>query len=254
MTNKNVTLITGGAQGIGAATAKRMARFGHNIAINYFSSKDKALVTAKECEALGAKVLLLPADVSNPEQCQQIVTTTVREFGRVDMLVNNAAFAGFSKTPIFELEQQSLDTFNQIFNTNVLGALALSQAVTPYMRAQGKGVIVNISSSAGITGFTSTSIIYAASKGALNTLTLSLSKALAPIIRVNAICPAMVDSSWWEKKFADHKQQTDFVASMKKHNPLGRVITPEEVANAVLFLYENENINGELLRIDSGAH
>jgi 3-oxoacyl-[acyl-carrier protein] reductase len=254
LTNKLVTLITGAAQGIGAAIAKRLASSGHNIALNYFTNKEKAQITVKECEKLGAEVLLLQADVSNPEECRKIVASTIEKFGRIDLLVNNAGVAQFSKTPVFDLETQSFDAFNTIFNTNVLSALVLSQAVTPHMKNLGRGVIINISSVAGISGATNSSIIYAASKGALNTLTLTLARSLAPTIRVNAVCPALVDSTWWEKRFPDAEQRAKFIEDMTKRNPLGRVITPEEVANTVLFLFENNSINGELIRIDAGAH
>lgn len=252
--NKPTTLITGAGQGIGAAIAKRLAKAGHNIALNYFSSKEAAFNIAKECEGLGSKVLLLQADISNPAECRKTVNATITELGKVDLLVNNAAVASFSQTEIFDIESQSLDSFNTIFNTNVLGALALSQAVIPHMKAIGQGAIINISSAAGINGITNSSIIYAASKGALNTLTLSLSKALSPHIRVNAICPAMVDSSWWIKKFPEEEKRIEFVETMKKKNPFGSVIMPEDVANAVLFIYENKCINGELIRMDSGLH
>jgi len=254
MTTKFVTLITGAAQGIGAAIAKCLASANHNIALNYFTSQEKAQQTAQECEKLGAEVLLLQADVSQPEECKKIVAETIAKFGRIDLLVNNAGVASFSKSPIFDFEAQSFEAFNQIFNTNVLSALVLSQAVTPHMKRSGQGAIINISSVAGISGATNTSIIYAASKGALNTLTLTLAKALAPVIRVNAICPALVDSTWWDKRFPDRENREHFMEEMTKRNPLGKVITPAEVANAVLFLFQNSSMNGELIRIDSGAH
>lgn len=254
MANNPTTLITGAAKGIGASIATRLAKSGHNIVLNYYSSEVEAAKTAKYCEGIGAKVLLVQGDVSKPSEAHRIVELAVKKFDGIDLLVNNAAFADFSNNPMQDVESNSLDSFDKIFHTNVLGALALSMQVVPHMKAASKGVIVNISSSAGITGVTNSSIIYAASKGALNTLTLSLAKSLAPTIRVNAICPAMVDSTWWEKRFPDENERFDFVESMKSKNPLNRVITPEEVANTVLFLYENESINGELIRIDCGGH
>jgi 3-oxoacyl-[acyl-carrier protein] reductase len=254
MTNRSITLITGAAQGIGAAIAKLLASSGHDLAINYFSNVDKAQQTAQECEQLGARVLLLPADVSQPAECQRIVAATMEKYGRIDLLVNNAGVAVFSQAPISDLAAQSLDPFQKTFNTNVLAPLALAQAVVPHMQQHGTGSIINISSVAGITGATNSSIIYAISKGALNTLTLALAKSLAPSVRVNAICPAFVDSTWWEKRYADPAEREQFKQNMAKRNPLGKSITPEDVAQAVLFLFENHSINGELLRIDSGNH
>lgn len=253
MQNHIVSLITGAAQGIGAATAKRLAHAGHNLALHYHSNAEKAQQTANECEALGVTVTLLQGDISQPDICHQIVESTLEKFGHIDLLVNNAGFAGFNKTKINDLESLPLDTFTQIFNTNVLGALALSQAASIGMKQRGKGAIVNISSTAGISGITSTSIIYAASKGALNTLTLSLARILAPTIRVNAICPGFVDSTWWEKRYSDPKERHKFVQDVSKHSLLGKAVIPEDVANAVAFIFDNPSLNGELLKIDCGG-
>lgn len=253
MSYKTVSLITGAAQGIGAATAKRLALAGHNLALHYHSNVDKAQQTAKECEALGVKVALLHGDVSQPDVCQKIVASALEKFGQIDLLVNNAGFGGFNATHINDLESLSLDTFAQIFNTNVLGALAMSQSTSTAMKQRGKGVIVNISSTAGISGVTSTSIIYAASKGALNTLTLSLARILSPEIRVNAICPGFVDSTWWEKRYSDPTERNKFIQEVSKHSLLGKAVTPEDVANAVAFIFDNPSVNGELIKIDCGG-
>jgi 3-oxoacyl-[acyl-carrier protein] reductase len=253
MSHQIVSLITGAAQGIGAATAKRLALAGHNLALHYHSNTEKAQQTANECEKLGATVMLLQGDISHPEDCQQIVASAVEKFGQIDLLVNNAGFGGFNKTHINDLESLSLDTFAQIFNTNVLGALAMSQSASVTMKQRGRGVIINISSTAGISGMTNTSIIYAASKGALNTLTLSLARILAPTIRVNAVCPGFVDSTWWEKCYSDPTEKNKFVQEVSKQSLLGKAVTPEDIANAVAFVFENPSINGELLKIDCGG-
>jgi 3-oxoacyl-[acyl-carrier protein] reductase len=253
MSNQIVSLITGAAQGIGAATAKRLATAGHNLALNYHSNVEKAQQTAKECEALGAKVILLQGDISQPNICQQIVDSALKEFRQIDLLVNNAGFGGFNSTNINDLSALSLDTFQQIFNTNVLGALAMSQAASIAMQQRNKGVIINISSVAGISGITNTSIIYAASKGALNTLTLSLARILAPTIRVNAICPGFVDTTWWEKRYSEPTARNNFVQEVAKNSLLRRAVSAEDIANAVAFVFDNPSINGELLKIDGGG-
>ncbi len=250
---KKVALITGAARGIGAATALSLAKEGFDIALNYNSSQTEAKIVAKECEDLGSEVLVVQGDVSKPQECARIVAETITKFTTLDLLVNNAATVEFSKNPVYDLESMSLDCFHKVFDTNVLSALATSQAAAPHLR-KSKGVIVNISSVAGITGATNSSIIYATSKGALNTLTLCLAKSLAPDIRVNAICPAAVDSTWWQKKYPPGPEREEFLARIKAGNPLGKIITPESIADIVLFLYGNEHLNGELIRVDLGDH
>lgn len=253
MSQQTVSLITGAAQGIGAAIAKRLAQAGHNLALNYHTNAEKAQETARECEALGVKVAILQGDISQTDVCQKIVASTLETFGQIDLLVNNAAFGGFNGTNVKDFATLPLDTFTQIFNTNVLGALSLSQAASIAMKQRGKGAIINISSTAGLNGMTSTSIIYAASKGALNTLTLSLARILAPEIRVNAICPGFVDSTWWEKRYSEPTERNKFVQEASKHSLLHKAVMPEEVANAVAFIFDNPSVNGELLKIDCGG-
>ncbi len=252
MAEKFVTLITGAAQGIGAAIAKTLAANGHNLVINYYSHEEEAHQTAQECIDLGADVIVMQADVSQPDDCKSLVAATIERFGYMDLLVNNAGISSFSKSMGFE--NQSYEMFDKIFQTNVRSVFILAQESAPHMIKRGKGSIINISSNAGLSGRTDSSLIYAASKGAMNTLTLGLARALTPHIRVNAVCPSIVDTTWWAKRFPDDTQRAEFIHKMAGHNPLGKVITPEEVANTVLFLFQTESFNGELIRIDSGSH
>ncbi len=246
-----VVIITGGGTGVGGAAALKLAEEGARIAINYSRSQREAEETAKACEALGAETLVCQGDVAKDEDCRRIVAETVAKWGRIDGLLNNA---GTTKIVADDnLEDLSAEDFLHIYSVNVVGAYQMARAVAPHMKAQGKGSIVNTSSVAGVMGIGS-SIAYAASKGAMNTMTLSLARLLAPEIRVNAIAPGFITGRW----FLDRMGQDGYdklVANVEKSTPLGYAGTPEDMAEAALFLLAgNVNITGEILMTDSGAH
>ena len=188
-----VVIITGSATGLGAAVALRLAGKGSNVVINYTKSESEAKATAAACEELGVGSLLCRADVSDAADCRRMASAAIERFGRIDGLVNNAAQSKIS--PHADLEALTADDFMSIFSVNVVGPYQMVRAVTPQMKQQGKGAIVNISSLSGITG-SGSSIAYAVSKGALNTMTMSLARALAPEIRVNAVLPGVMQTRW----------------------------------------------------------
>ncbi|CAN0494176.1 unnamed protein product, partial [Phaeothamnion confervicola] len=144
--------------------------------------------------------------------------------------------------------------FHYIYGLNVVGPYQMTRAVTPAMKAQGKGAIVNVSSIAGVTGIGS-SIAYAASKGALNTMTLSLARALAPEIRVNAVCPGFIGTRWFSDRMDDAGFQ-GMVEQQRKITPLKRAGTPDDIADSVVFFCAEgaEHITGETLLTDAGMH
>ena len=191
-----VVIITGSATGLGAAVAQRLAGKGANVVINYTKSETEANATAAACEELGAGVLICRADVSDDAACRRMAAAAIERFGRIDGLVNNAAQSKIA--PHADLEALTADDFINIFSVNVVGPYQMVRAVTPQMKQQGKGAIVNISSLSGMTG-SGSSIAYAVSKGALNTMTMSLARALAPEIRVNAVCPGVMQTRWWRE-------------------------------------------------------
>ncbi len=180
-----------------------------------------------------------------------VVEATIRKWGRLDNLVNNAGITVFSDYK--DLKSQSVDVLHKILMTNLYGAYQLATCVAPHMQRAGKGSIVNISSMAGITGIGS-SIPYAVSKGALNTLTLSLAKALSPEICVNAICPGIVSSTWWNARFKEESKLLLFQKKQKEASPINKLVSPEDVANTVLFLLENDYITGEIMHLNAGVH
>ena len=161
------------------------------VVVNYTKSETEAQETASACRELGVETLVCRADVSVDEDCRRMASEAVAKWSRIDGLVNNAGQSVFASSA--DLEALSAEDFLRIYSVNVVGAYQMTRAVAPHLKTQGRGAIVNVSSISSLTGAGS-SIAYAASKGALNTLTLSLARALAPEIRVNAVLPALFPS------------------------------------------------------------
>jgi 3-oxoacyl-[acyl-carrier protein] reductase len=245
-----VTIVTGSATGVGAAAARLLASKGCNVVINYTKSEAEAKETQAECEKLGVETLLCKADVSQDEDCRRMVAETVAKWGRVDALLNNAGTTQFVNHA--NLEGLSADDFHRIYAVNVIGPFQMVRAVTPHMKAAGRGAVVNVSSIAGVIGVGS-SIAYAASKGALNTMTLSLARALAPEIRVNTICPGFIEGRWLRGGMGDAAYEA--AVAGQKRTPLQRAGTPEDMAQAAVWFIEGADlITGEFLIVDAGSH
>ena len=246
-----VIIVTGSATGLGAAVAQRLAGKGARVVINYTKSEAEANATAQACQELGADALLCRADVSDDGDCRRMVSAAVERFGRVDGLVNNAAQSKI--VPHADLEGLSGEDFLNIFSVNVVGPYQMIRAAAPHMKRQGKGAIVNISSVSAMTG-SGSSIAYAVSKGALNTLTLSLARALAPEIRVNAVCPGVMQTRWWREGLGEEGYQA-FIQRYAESAPLKTSGTPEAVAEPVVWLLEAaEHVTGETIMVDAGSH
>jgi len=249
-------VITGSASGLGAATAARLAKDGARIVINYSSSKTEAEQTADLCRAAGAEVVVVQGDVSRDDDCRRIVAAAA-PWGRLDALINNA---GTTKHMAHaNLDGLSAEDFQRLFAVNSIGPYLMVRAARALLEAGAHAsghasAVVNVSSVAGISGVGS-SVAYAASKGALNTMTYSLARALAPLIRVNTVCPGYMDTPWFTKGRgeAGAKQVRDMVVGKV---PLKVASTAEDVANVVCFLATpaSSNMTGELVRIDAGLH
>jgi 3-oxoacyl-[acyl-carrier protein] reductase len=246
----SVYVVTGSGTGIGAACALRLAANGASVAINYSRSEREAREVAAACEAKGGRAIVVRADVSSDVECRELANATLSAWGRIDGLINNA---GTTKVVDHaDLEGLDADDFQRIFGVNVVGAFQMIRAVAPAMRRQGRGAIVNISSIGGIMGDGS-SVAYAASKGALNTMTLSLARALGPAIRVNAVCPGFVESRWTRTNLGEayERKKRGYAAG----TPLGSVLNPEDVADAAIWLLERgSKVTGEVIRVDGGFH
>jgi 3-oxoacyl-[acyl-carrier protein] reductase len=188
-----VCIVTGSASGIGAACVIELARRGCRVAINYNKSGEAAEQTARACREAGGDALVVQANVANDADCRRLADSVLDKWGRIDGLVNNAGTTKFADHA--DLDALQSQDFLDIYATNVVGAFQMIRAVAPAMKRQGAGAIVNMSSIAAVMGVGS-SVAYAASKGALNTMTLSLARALGPEIRVNAVCPGFVETGW----------------------------------------------------------
>ncbi|HVJ54929.1 MAG TPA: SDR family oxidoreductase [Aliidongia sp.] len=248
---KKVAIVTGSATGIGAAVALRLAGKGVNVVINYSRSVGEAEATAEACRALGVEALLCRADVAADADCRAMAEAAIGRWGRIDYLVNNAGTTVFADHA--DLDAVQAEDFRRIYDVNVIGAYQMVRAVAAQMKRQGQGSVVNISSIAGLAGIGS-SIAYAASKGALNTLTLSLARALAPEIRVNAVCPGLVKTRWLKQGLGDEKYERS-VAANDSRTPLKSSSGPEEIAEPVVWLLEGAaHVTGELISVDAGMH
>lgn len=245
-----VVLITGAAGGIGAAAARTFARQGWNIALGYANSEGQTRAVEVECQTLGAETLLVQGDVGDDAACKRIAAEVKERFGRLDVLVNNAARTKFA--PHGDLDALTGDDFLDLYRNNVVSVYQMSRAVAPLMREQGGGAVVNIGSRAGITGAGS-SMAYAASKAALHTLTRSLARSLAPAIRVNCISPGFVDSSWHYRESEEKGKQAKAAYAGKA--VLKRVADPGNVADAIYFVATGAPaMTGEVICMDAGMH
>lgn len=247
-----VAIVTGGGTGLGAAVCQGLARRGAQVLVNYAKSAAEAERTAEACRSLGVDAVAVQGDVGDDAACRALVAGAVSRWGRVDVLINNAGRTTFAAAR--DLEALADDDFIDIYRTNLIGAYHMIRACAPHMREAGFGAVVNVSSIAGLTGVGS-SLAYACSKGALNTLTLSLARALAPQIRVNAVCPGFIATRWFSDALgADGMQR--IAEAQQASTPLRRAGTPEDIAKSVVFLADegSEHITGVTLVSDAGLH
>ena len=248
-----VAIVTGSSspEGVGGEIAKALAARGCKVAVNYSANRAGAGKVVAACSAAGSEAIALQGNVAEDADCRRMVNATVERWGRLDALVNNAAVT--RAVPLDDLEALHADEFQKLYAVNVIGPFQMARAAAPHLKAAGDAAVVNVSSMAAFLG-SGSSIAYAASKGALNTLTLSLARVLAPEVRVNAICPGGLLGGWTQKIMSEqayrgkiHEAETKF--------PLKRGVWPVDVARQVLFLIEGaRTLTGELLQTDSGRH
>jgi len=224
---------------------------GFNVLINYNKSESEAELTRAAVAKTGCDVIVMQGDVADDAACVAMVENAMSRWGRLDVLINNAGMTSFSG--VDNWDALSNEVFSRIYDVNVVGAFQMVRAARDALQANGGGSIVNVSSIAGTLGVGS-SIPYIASKGALNSLTLHLARQLAPEIRVNAVCPGLITSRWFRDGIGEEGFQK-VKASYESAVPLQRSCTPEDVADAIVWLATAASvITGELLSMDSGKH
>ncbi|HEY1131768.1 MAG TPA: SDR family oxidoreductase [Roseateles sp.] len=247
---RKVALITGGGTGVGAATALLLARRGYNLLVNYSRSAEEAEASATACREAGADVWVMRGDVSQDADCRALAQAVIDRWGRLDALVNNAGVSVFGMAA--EWDALDAETFQHILGVNALGSFQMVRACVAHLKAA-QGCIVNVSSVAGALGVGS-SMPYIASKGAVNAMTLHLARALAPAVRVNAVCPGLITTRW----FVQGVGQEGYEKGLKAYEagvPLQRACSPEDVAEAIAWLVDGaRTVTGELLLLDSGMH
>ncbi len=241
-----VVLITGASRGIGASIAKKMASKNYNIVINYNNSKLKALKLKEEIEnQYHVKVLVIKADVSNEDEVKKMIDESIKEFGKLNCLVNNA---GLAIDTCFE--DKTVQNFQKILNTNLIGPFLTSKYAFKYLEKEENSSIINISSTNGIDTIYSESLDYDASKAGLISLTKNLALQFSPKIRVNSVAPG------WVKTDMNNNLDPNFVKEEERKILLERFANPEEIANVVAFLASDEAtyINSEVIRVDGGFY
>ena len=235
-------LITGASRGIGRAIAIEFAKEGANIVINYSKDGLGAEETLKILKSIGVVAYKIKEDVSSFEGAEKIIDFTLKSFGKIDILVNNAA-----KSTIGLFMDSSKEEIEGILNTNLLGPLYLSKMAIPHMINR-KGVILNISSMWGEVG-ASCEVLYSTSKGGINLFTKALAKEMAPSnIRVNAIAPGVIDTSM--NSFLSEEDREN----LEEEIPVGRFGSPEEIGKIAVFLCSEDSsyIIGQIIRVDGG--
>lgn len=250
MSARKVAIVTGSATGVGAATALALAGRGYDVLVNYSKSESEANASLAACKGAGADALLVRGDVAEDKDCKTMVQAAIERWGRVDALVNNAGVTTFAGTGNWDaIDPQA---FQRVVGVNAMGTFQMIRACAAHLKAA-RGAIVNVSSIAGALGIGS-SVAYIASKGAVNSMTLYFARALAPQVRVNAVCPGLITTRW----FVDGIGQEGYEkikAMYESTAPLGRSCTSEDVAEAVLWLVDGaRTVTGELLLLDGGMH
>lgn len=235
-------IVTGGGRDIGRACALKLASEGANVAISYHASSKGAEATVAEIKAQGGRAIAVQGDLSRPADVATLVARTVEAFGSVDVLVNNAGGLVARKT----IAEMSLAHWQTVMDLNLTSIFLMIKACLPHMAS---GAIVNLASQAGRDGGGPGAVAYATSKGAVMTMTRGLAKELGPRIRVNALCPGMIDTDFHNIHTADAARRGFEAAA-----PVRRQGVPEDAANLVLFLACEDSafITGASIDINGG--
>ena len=244
-----VILVTGSSSGIGAEVARLAARNGYNVLVNYNSNRSGADAVVTYCLEQGVEALAVGANIADDEACREMARAAIEAWGRIDVLVNNAGTTKFCAHA--DLEGLDAKDFHELYAVNTIGAFQMIRAVVPEMKKTG-GAIVNVASVAGLIGVGS-SLAYACSKAAMLALNLSMARNLGPEIRVNAVCPGMVEGEWLQEGLGE-----DLYPLVRQHfetqAPTGEIMNAETVAENIWYFADSApNVTGEHLLLDGGA-
>jgi 3-oxoacyl-[acyl-carrier protein] reductase len=235
-------VVTGGSRGIGRAICRALAAEGAAVVVNYATNEAAALDVVREITGAGGRAIPVQADVSRDEEAFHLIDAAIQAFGRLDLLVNNAACT--ERVPHDRLDLLTDEMIDRILAVNVKGTLYCSRAALPHLR-ETRGGIINITSVAGLLG-NGSSVIYGASKAAITTMGKSLARAFAPEVRVNSVAPGWVDTG-----FGDWPPETGRLIA--RRSPIARPVTVEDVAAAVLFLArDGAAFTGQEIVVDGG--
>lgn len=239
----NVAMITGATRGIGKQIALTLANEGYNIVLNYRTENDELKQLKNEIESKNVKCLAVQGDVTNFEDCKQMIESAIKEFGKIDVLVNNA---GITKDML--LARMKEEDFKQVIDVNLVGTFNMTKNVISYMMKARNGKIINISSVVGIAG-NAGQTNYSASKAGIIGFTKSLAKEVASRnILVNAVAPGFIETNMTDVLKQEVKDE------IVKNIPLKRMGTPQDVANVVKFLASEDSsyITGQVISVDGG--
>ncbi|MES2564718.1 MAG: SDR family NAD(P)-dependent oxidoreductase [Pseudomonadota bacterium] len=237
-------IVTGGSGGLGQRICRALALNGVDVVVNYAESESKAIGVAEELVALGVRAMALRGDVTDPAAVDRMVSRAHAAFGRIDILVNDAAFN--KEIPFADLDGLTLELWNHMLATNLTGAFNCIKAVAPLMKAQGQGRIINISSGAGLVPRGS-SIGYAVSKAGMIHLTKCMAVALAPHVTVNSIAPGFMEDTRMSANWS-----AEYAATAAQRTLLRRTVDKDDVAEQLITFCRSESITGQTVLMDSG--
>lgn len=238
---KKIAIVTGASRGIGREIAKTLAKEGIQVIANYNNSEEKALELKQELKNENIDIDIFKADVSKREEAKGVVEYTLKKYGKVDILINNAGIAEFK-----EFTQITDDNWNKMINTNLNSVFIMSQEVVNNMIKNKEGCIINISSIWGIVG-SSCEVHYSTAKAGINGMTKALAKELGPSnIRVNAIAPGIINTEM------NNDMNEEDIEIIRNQTPLERIGTPQDIANCVKWLVEDTFTTGQVISINGG--
>ncbi len=239
-----VSVVTGGTGALGSRLCRALNREGAHVALGYHQSRDVAQKLSAELSSSGPRSIAVQADVSRPEDVGRLVETVMKEFGRIDILINDAAYNIWVAFP--ELEALTLEIWQKIIQTNTTGPYMLMRAIGPIMKKQGQGRIVNIGSIAGFQPAGS-SIAYSVSKAALAHLTRCMAVALAPEVLVNCVAPGFMEGTRMSSNLSP-----PYVEKARKAALTRNAAAKEDVIEQILTFLRTESTTGQTLIIDGG--